>query len=170
MSTEAARWDERYREHPGLFGAPPDWICARLAELPPGSHVLDVGAGEGRVSLAAARLGHIVTAVDLSVVAIERLRDAAAAEGLSIETHVADAVAWLREARTRSWNVALLQSVSTGASVSDRTLFALLRLRCNGLLAEVIERVIPVELVRESWPDADVEPAVANLPVLRITG
>ncbi|WP_402843876.1 class I SAM-dependent methyltransferase [Microbacterium sp. GXS0129] len=170
MSTEAARWDERYTEHPDLFGAAPAWMCERLAELPPASPVLDVGAGQGRVSLAAARLGHIVTAVDLSPVAIDGLRDAATSEGLAIETHVADAVVWLQEARTRSWGVALLQSVSTGSSVSDRALFALLRQHCDGILAEVIERVIPADLVRESWPNAHIERAIAKLPVLRITG
>lgn len=170
VSAEATHWNERYAEHPGLFGMAPAWMCARLAELPPGSRVLDVGAGEGRVSLVAARLGHIVTAVDLSAVAVHRLRTTTVVEQLVIETHVADAVTWLRDAHTRSWDVALLQSVSTGSPASDRALFALLRRRCGGLLAEVVERVIPMELVRESWPDARIERAVAKLPVLRVTG
>lgn len=125
--------------------------------------MLDVGAGEGRMSLVAPRLGQIVTAVDLSTVAIDRLRATAATEDPVIEPHVADAVSWIRDAHSLSWDVALLQSVSTGSPESDRALFAVLRRRCDRLLGEVIERVVPADLVQESWTDARIERAVAKL-------
>jgi SAM-dependent methyltransferase len=48
--------------------------------------VLDVGAGTGFLSLAAARLGHRVTAVDLSGGMLARLREHAARDGLEVET------------------------------------------------------------------------------------
>jgi SAM-dependent methyltransferase len=52
----------------------------------PAARVLDVGAGTGFLSLAAARLGCQVTALDISSAMLERLRESAARENLEIET------------------------------------------------------------------------------------
>ena len=52
--------------------------------------VLDVGCGQGRDALLIARLGHSVTAIDLSVTGIQDLQADAAAEGLIINTEVID--------------------------------------------------------------------------------
>jgi SAM-dependent methyltransferase len=62
------------------------WNAALHRLLPgPGCRVLDVGAGTGFLSLAAARLGHRVTALDLSGGMLERLAQGAAREGLEVE-------------------------------------------------------------------------------------
>jgi SAM-dependent methyltransferase len=58
---------------------------------PPPARVLDCGAGTGFLSLIAARLGHEVTAIDLSPVMVERLGEAASHEGLEIEVIVGSA-------------------------------------------------------------------------------
>ncbi len=86
-------WDvdaETYDRSPGHGAATPTERAAWSAALsrllpPPPARVLDVGAGTGFLSLAAARLGHSVTALDLSPGMLTRLREAAAGEGLGIE-------------------------------------------------------------------------------------
>jgi SAM-dependent methyltransferase len=64
----------------------PAWL--ELAERA-GGPVLDVGAGTGRVSLALARAGHAVTAVDRDPALLDALAQRAA--GMDIETVCADA-------------------------------------------------------------------------------
>ena len=60
------------------------------ADLRPGMRLLDVAAGSGAVSLAAARLGAKVTAVDISPGMVERLKERASAEGLDLSARVMD--------------------------------------------------------------------------------
>lgn len=76
---------------PALLEGDPERIQARvdgfvdLSRLPKGGRVLDLGCGHGRYSLALARMGFAVTAVDLSAHRLRRLREVAAAEHLSLE-------------------------------------------------------------------------------------
>jgi SAM-dependent methyltransferase len=88
-----AYWDAdaaTYDDSPDHGAASPAeraaWNAAlvRLLSAPP-SHVLDVGAGTGFLSLACARLGHRVTALDLSSGMLDRLRAAAERDDLAVE-------------------------------------------------------------------------------------
>jgi len=91
----AARWETRWRDHPGLFGhAPNAWLAAQASLLRPGLRALLPGEGEGRNALFLARLGLSVTAVDFSPTALARLSAAASAERLPVETIVADLSRW----------------------------------------------------------------------------
>jgi SAM-dependent methyltransferase len=65
-------------------------LAAAFASAP-GRRVLDVGAGTGRVSLALARVGHEVLALDLDRELLAALTERARGEGLSVETLHADA-------------------------------------------------------------------------------
>lgn len=56
-----------------------------------GGPILDVGAGTGRVSLDLARRGHEVVALDYDPALLAVLTERARAEGLHVETEVADA-------------------------------------------------------------------------------
>jgi ubiquinone/menaquinone biosynthesis C-methylase UbiE len=67
-------------------------LCEAV-DVPAGSRVIDLAAGNGNASLAAARRGWEVTAVDYVPALLEGLRARAAAEGASIETIVSDAEA-----------------------------------------------------------------------------
>lgn len=71
-------WDERYRSQDQLWsGAPNGVLVTEAADLPPGQ-ALDLGCGEGGDALWLAERGWLVTAVDISRVALDR---AAAAAG-----------------------------------------------------------------------------------------
>jgi SAM-dependent methyltransferase len=88
-----AYWDAdaaTYDDSPDHGAASPAeraaWNAALVRLLPaPPSHVLDVGAGTGFLSLACARLGHRVTALDLSSGMLDRLRAAAERDDLAVE-------------------------------------------------------------------------------------
>jgi len=70
------------------------WVDVLAAVLPAApSDVLDVASGTGYLALAAASLGHRVTAVDLAPAMLEELAANAAARGLAVDTCLGDAVA-----------------------------------------------------------------------------
>jgi SAM-dependent methyltransferase len=70
------------------------WVDALASVLPdPPGDVLDVAAGTGYVALAAASLGHRVTAVDLAPAMVDELVASATARGLAVDARVGDAVA-----------------------------------------------------------------------------
>jgi 2-polyprenyl-3-methyl-5-hydroxy-6-metoxy-1,4-benzoquinol methylase len=86
-----ANYDRIYRDAADALGAPTrqfveffDHFTTRHA------NVLDVGCGQGRDAVFIARLGHGVTALDLSPTGIAQLRKVAAKEGLEIRAEVAD--------------------------------------------------------------------------------
>ncbi len=89
MSAEANRvaWDERHRGKPA--GAPEPFLLEMLPLLPRGI-ALDVAAGRGRNSLALARAGMWVVAVDSSHEAVTALKSAARAARLPIQAVLAD--------------------------------------------------------------------------------
>jgi SAM-dependent methyltransferase len=89
---DAATYDDAHQHRPTEPAVVAAWTAAMEDALPPApSTVLDCGAGTGFLSLIAARLGHEVTALDLSPGMLGRLRARAAAEGLEMQTVVAPA-------------------------------------------------------------------------------
>jgi ubiquinone/menaquinone biosynthesis C-methylase UbiE len=70
------------------------WEDALAAALPPPpAEILDVATGTGYVALAAAALGHHVTAIDLSPQMLEELAARATHRGLSVDARLGDGVA-----------------------------------------------------------------------------
>ncbi|HLI00141.1 MAG TPA: class I SAM-dependent methyltransferase [Acidimicrobiales bacterium] len=84
--TDAATYDDVPNHRPTAAAERAAWAGAMARLLPPPpARVLDVGAGTGFLSLIAARLGHKVTALDLSPGMLSKLRASADAEGLGVE-------------------------------------------------------------------------------------
>ena len=109
---------------PPLFGTEPDARVWTLAtETPePGTHpVLDVGAGTGRNSLALARRGHPVDAIEATPKFADIIRVDAAKENLEVRVLERDAFATLADLR-QDYQLILLSEV-----VSDFRTIAQLR-------------------------------------------
>ncbi len=81
MEQDRSRWDERYRSQPIATPRPPDVLVDApelLAVLPADGVAVDIACGAGAQSLWLADRGFAVVALDISSVAIELTRAAAA--------------------------------------------------------------------------------------------
>ena len=75
---DARAWDERYADTELVWSSTPNqFVAAEVSELPPG-RALDLAAGEGRNALWLAERGWQVTAVDFSLVGLDKGRQALA--------------------------------------------------------------------------------------------
>ena len=85
---DARGWDERYAATGLVWSAGPNqFVEAELAGLPPG-RALDLAAGEGRNALWLAERGWQVTAVDFSVVALDKGREVQAGRPRGRDLHI----------------------------------------------------------------------------------
>ncbi|MGZ4429997.1 MAG: class I SAM-dependent methyltransferase [Nocardioidaceae bacterium] len=85
---DARAWDERYAASELLWSATPNqFVEAELADLTPG-RALDLAAGEGRNALWLADRGWSVTAVDFSLVALDKGRTLQARHERGRDLHV----------------------------------------------------------------------------------
>ena len=91
---DARSWDSRYAEPDRVWSAAPSSSVATTIRGWFSGRALDLGTGEGRHAVWLAALGWQVTAVDFSVVGIERARQGAAEEGVEVDWVVADLRAW----------------------------------------------------------------------------
>jgi len=72
------------------FGPPNPEIMDLLPDMPAGSRALDLGCGEGRLSIPLAQSGMAVTGLDISAAGVKKLLRRAADEGLSISVAPGD--------------------------------------------------------------------------------
>jgi len=89
-AAERDKWDARYRDGAYEGRTHPTALLATWAERLPRGRALDVACGAGRNSLYLAANGFAVTALDISSVALDRGRRAAAERGLTIDWLCAD--------------------------------------------------------------------------------
>jgi SAM-dependent methyltransferase len=94
-------WDERYRAQDSLWsGHPNRYLVSEAVDLAPG-WALDAGSGEGADAIWLAEHGWQVTAVDFSVVALERAAAHARRRGADIAARIEwileDLTTWLPE-------------------------------------------------------------------------
>ncbi len=94
------QWNERFSRPGYLFGLEPNAFLVRQgARLARSSRVLCVADGEGRNSTWLAAQGHVVSAFDVSSVAVEKARTLAGQRGLAIDYQVAGVDTWEWEAQ-----------------------------------------------------------------------
>jgi SAM-dependent methyltransferase len=123
--TSAAAWDARYGEHDGQMwsGRPNGRLVAEVGDLPPG-RALDVGCGEGVDAIWLANRGWMVTAIDISDVAIGRARHTAKLAGATVEWICADALH--TELPSRAFDLVSMQYPALPKAAGESAVQALL--------------------------------------------
>jgi SAM-dependent methyltransferase len=107
-------WNARYRQG-DVWGSEPNRLLAALvSELPVGT-ALDLGCGQGRNALWLAGRGHTVTGLDLSPVAVEQARSAAAERGLDVRFEDVDLAGW--DAGGEVWDLVVLSYLQLDESI-----------------------------------------------------
>lgn len=103
-------WDERFRAEAALFGrAPNPFVMEALSELPEGSTVVELGAGDARTLCGLAEeYGHRGTAVDFAPAALDRAKARTASRGVEVETIEADLRTWTPQ---RQWDAVVVTFV-----------------------------------------------------------
>ena len=90
-------WDERYDTPDYVYGTEPNAFLVEVADRIPKGPVLCIGEGEGRNAVYLARKGYDVTAVDSSVVGLEKARKLAEKNRVTVETVHADLAGFVVE-------------------------------------------------------------------------
>lgn len=112
---EAAYENWLATRQPPLFGTEPDarvWALAGEAVDPRAYRVLDIGAGTGRNTLALARRGHPVDAVEMTPAFAEGIRAEAQSESLAVRVIVRDMYA-ARDQLASDYSLILLSEVTS---------------------------------------------------------
>lgn len=88
-------WDQNFSVAGFKYGTAPNaFLVEQAHRLKPGSDVLVPGDGEGRNGVWLAQQGHRVTAMDGSVVGLQKAQALAAERGVSIHTVLGDLADW----------------------------------------------------------------------------
>lgn len=102
-------YDKHYRMGRGQCGEPfPEFVSFFQSYDRSRARVLDLGCGQGRDALVAARHGHEVVGVDLSEIGIGQMIEDAEAEGLDVTGVVSDILEYRSR---RKFDVVLLDRV-----------------------------------------------------------
>jgi SAM-dependent methyltransferase len=90
MKEDQRRWDEKYREKKPDLNQGGNTILKKYLRILPKGKALDLAAGEGRNALFLAENGFEAEAVDISPIAISRVRKSAKVRRAKIKAVVAD--------------------------------------------------------------------------------
>ena len=87
----AGFWNQRYGKDEFAYGVEPnDFLVEFAPRLPSGGRVLCLADGEGRNGVWLAMQGHAVTSIDIAAEGMAKARRLAAAQGVELDTQVAD--------------------------------------------------------------------------------
>ena len=81
---------DKYYQTENLFGEPYSELLKFFADYTKKGKVLDLGCGQGRDSIALARLGYSVTGIDNSKVGIDQMNEVGEVENLNLYGQVGD--------------------------------------------------------------------------------
>jgi len=90
MKEDQKRWDKKYLERKPDLNQGSNTILKKYLRILPKGRALDLAAGEGRNALFLAENGFEAEAVDVSPVAITRVRKSAKVRGVKVKAVVAD--------------------------------------------------------------------------------
>lgn len=156
-------WDDFYPAlfHEGRWKVAPDEAASAiaLADMAPGSEVLDFCCGPGRHSLAFARQGLRVTGVDRTASYLDRGRDRAQDEGLDIEFVQGDVRQFRREGAF-DYAVSLFTSFGYFENPSDdrvllQNVFASLRPGGTLLMDMSGKEIVARAFTTRSWSEPE---------------
>jgi len=115
----SSKYEEIFKAHRHALGEPTKAFVDFFTSLEkPEQTVLDIGAGQGRDALFIARLGHSVTAVDLSPSGMMQLQEDADQEELNIKTHIVDVCEFTPSAK---FDIVLIDRTLHMLNAQDRT-------------------------------------------------
>lgn len=139
-------WDQKFSlpDSDYKYGKQPNrFLCEQAVRLNPRSQVLLPGDGEGRNSVWLAEQGHHATAMDSSIVGLEKALKLAAEKGVNIDTVHADLELWTPA--PASFDALVLTYVHLPASIRSLAHQRLVQsLRPNGWL--ILEAFHPRQL------------------------
>lgn len=91
-------WEEIYKDLDGAFlynqGQPSVEIIDLASKLKPNSTILDIGCGDGRNAIFLAQKGFLVTAFDISVLGIKKLKHQAKKLNVQIDSFVQNMISY----------------------------------------------------------------------------
>ncbi len=137
-------WDQQFSTAEYKYGTRPNaFLVAQAFRLKPTSQILVPGDGEGRNSVWLAQQGHLVVAVDVSSVGLDKARSLAQDRRVPLRTILADLADWSPE--PGSADAVVLTYVHLPPSIRQAAHRRLVKaLRPNGLL--ILEAFHPSQL------------------------
>jgi len=141
-------WNSRFGQNEFVYGTEPNAFLREVAQsLAAPADILSLGEGEGRNSVYLARQGHRVTAVDIAVEGLSKIRRLAGEHGVMVDTVHADLADYTIE--HERWHAVVSIFCHVRPPLRERLFAAIMRgLKPGGVL--ILEAYTPRQLDYDS--------------------